>query len=441
LAVLLLATTGCGRKGPPLAPIVHIPAAVTRIEARRIGSDIYVTVTLPDENIDASKPADLQRVEVYGYTGRTPPGSRFLEGATLIATIPVAPPPREGPDGQVTPAPVAAPGSVGAVQGAAVTVRDTLEGDELQPRTLPPPPSRRGQRPVPAEAVGAAAPLPPVQRFYAAIGFSDRRRSSPGGTMASLPLGPLPESPGAMVGDYTADTVTVTWEPSGGLLGFLLDRLLPPETSPAEEVVATAGPRPGVSPVATPSADLPAGPTGYNVYREIAPDPLALPSGPAPPAWLTPLPRPLNPAPLGVLTFADPVTLDGRQRCYQVRAVRGTGAAAIESDPSPPFCFPAIDTVGPDAPIGLAIEASPGAISLIWDPNIDEDLGGYLVLRGTPGDATLNPLTDRPIADSRFVDRSAVPGTRYVYAVVAVDNRVPIGNVGLESNRAEETAR
>jgi hypothetical protein len=92
-------------------------------------------------------------------------------------------------------------------------------------------------------------------------------------------------------------------------------------------------------------------------------------------------------------------------------------------------------------PAGLVAEPDPGAISLIWDPNIEEDLAGYLVLRGAPGDATLTSLTDTPIAISRFVDRTVVPGTRYVYAVVAVDSRVPLGNTSAESMRIEATAQ
>ena len=75
----------CGKKGPPLAPIVHVPAAVEQIEARRRGNDVYVTVTVPAKNIDGSMPVDVGRVEVYGYTGTdAATASRFLEVATLV---------------------------------------------------------------------------------------------------------------------------------------------------------------------------------------------------------------------------------------------------------------------------------------------------------------------------------------------------------------------
>jgi len=187
--------------------------------------------------------------------------------------------------------------------------------------------------------------------------------------------------------------------------------------------------------------DLPPGPTLYNVYREMAPDPLVLPSGPRPADWRASLPLPLNPLPLASLTLVDLIAVDGRERCYQVRAVRGFGAAAVEGDPSPRVCFTPVDTVPPETPTGLVAETADGAINLIWDPNIEEDLAGYLILRGAPGDATLTALTVAPVATARYVDRAVMPGSRYVYAVVAIDNRVPLGNVSAESNRVEETAR
>jgi hypothetical protein len=78
---------------------------------------------------------------------------------------------------------------------------------------------------------------------------------------------------------------------------------------------------------------------------------------------------------------------------------------------------------------------------LIWDANAELDLGGYVVLRGEAGSDTLQPLTESPLTEPRFTDRTAVPGKRYVYAVVAVDDRIPVPNRSAESNRVEDTAR
>ena len=91
-------------------------------------------------------------------------------------------------------------------------------------------------------------------------------------------------------------------------------------------------------------------------------------------------------------------------------------------------------------PAGLVAVAAVGSISLIWEPGGDLDLAGYVVLRGTPGDATLQPLTLMPVTEARFSDTTARPGTRYVYAVVAVDTATP-PNMSAPSARVEETAR
>ena len=77
----------------------------------------------------------------------------------------------------------------------------------------------------------------------------------------------------------------------------------------------------------------------------------------------------------------------------------------------------------------------------MWEPNTDADLGGYLVLRGEAGDATLAPLVAHPIVETRYSDRSVVEGHRYVYAVVAADARIPLPNLSAQSARVEEVAR
>ena len=95
----------------------------------------------------------------------------------------------------------------------------------------------------------------------------------------------------------------------------------------------------------------------------------------------------------------------------------------------------------PGPPAGLAAVPSDGAINLIWEPNTESDLGGYLVLRRGPGDATLRQLTSAPIADARYRDNGVEPGTQYSYAVVAVDKQVPQPNISAPSATVDEIAR
>jgi fibronectin type 3 domain-containing protein len=177
----------------------------------------------------------------------------------------------------------------------------------------------------------------------------------------------------------------------------------------------------------------------YNVYRDLGPDPVGSPAAASTP-WNEPAPTPLNPTALETTTFSDDVQF-GRERCYTVRTLYGTGRAAVESAPSERVCVTPTDIFAPAAPAQPATVAGEGAITLIWEPNREPDVAGYLVLRGEPGDATLRPLTPAPIADTSYRDVTVMQGRRYVYAVVAVDNRAPVPNASAPSANVEETAR
>lgn len=449
--VLAALTIGCGKKGPPLAPIVHIPDAVDHLSARRVGHDVYVTVTIPAQNIDKTRPADISRIEVYGYSGTAqPPRGRFLDVGTLVGTVDVLPPPSPEPGdakkrtpAAVTPSPGApAPAPQGtnpqAAQGAMAMVRDRLTPESLVAKPIPPAPvsTRRAPAPPPAPATAAATTKEgPLRRYYLAVPFNPRGRPGPPGVVIDLPLTTIPDAPLNVAARLAPEGISLTWEPAGGMVGFLLERELPIESAPFDEPTPT----PDAAPAA-PAVEAPAGPVRYNVYREIEPDP----ADPAAAAAPTPLlsEAPVNGTPLTVLAFSEPVPLlDGRRRCYTVRAVRGDGARAVEGEASMPVCVKPTDDFPPGTPVGLSTTSDAGAISLSWEPNTEADLAGYVVLRGEAGDATLTPLTGEVITESRFVDRTVRAGVRYVYAVTAIDTHLPTPNVSAESARVEETAR
>jgi hypothetical protein len=417
-----IAAAGCGKKGAPLAPFVRIPAGVEKISASRLGNDVYVTVAVPTTNIDTSLPIDIVRLDVYGYTGRVAPtAARWPELGTVVASIPVVPPSVDADDRPLPQVPT----DKGAIAGAAVTIVDPLTAEDLVQGPLP--------LLDPRFAALAALPDPAapavLRRFYIAIGFSQRGRPGPSGAQAELVLTNVPDPPTDLRAASAPASLSLTWEPSGGLVGFLLDRALPAEPLPYD----TAQPVAAAAPVV--DASVPAGPTTYNVYRELAPDPFLLPL-PATPAWSVPAPAALNPAPLPVTSVTD-TWEGGRTRCYTVRAQRGT----VMSAASPPLCVTPVDVFPPAAPAGLAAVPSEGGISLIWEPSAELDAGGYVVLRREAGDATLRQLTDRPIAEARYRDTDVKAGTRYTYSVAAVDMRMPVPNVSALSAPVEETAR
>jgi hypothetical protein len=435
LAVVFVAfvVTACGKKGPPLAPVVRIPTAIDRITAQRSGSDVYITLIVPAKNIDNSTPVNISRIDVYGYTGRTAPArTRWADVADLVATIPVNPP----PDPNAPPAPPPDPAK-GATTGMAITVLDKLTPQKLVQGRVAVEPATRGRARTPLTPTADAPVSNVLHRYYVAFPFSEKGIPGPPSADAEFPLLETPAPPAFVRTPYTDTSVFVDWPPSGGIVGFLFNRQLPPEDPPLDERT--------LEPIVLPTApagtvDESSGPIRYNVYRQEAPDPLAPLDETTPAPWEVTPEKPINPAPLDAMTFTDSVDLD-RERCYSVRTVRGTPPNVVEGDASPPTCFTPVDVFPPAPPQGLVAVADEGGISLIWQPNADVDIGGYLVLRGEASDATLEPLTPAAVIEPRFRDTHVVSGKKYVYAVLAVDSHLPVANISGESNRVEETAR
>jgi len=402
-ALILAVTTGCGKKGPPLPPIVHVPAAVSQLTARRVGDDVILNLALPTQNIDQSTPVSLARVDVYAYTGRTaPPAPRFTEVAQLV-------------------------GKVDSTPGApvpAATVRDTLTTEKLvEGPALPRPPAAAKTALPPREDTRT-----PLRRFYMAVAFSDRGRPGPPSSVVEVPLTSLPDPPADVRATYDAEAVTLIWEPSGGLLGFLLDRSPLPSASPLDD-----------GPPVTQTGALPPGPTRYQVYREVEQQPESAPAPDKPPV---PTGRvSVTPMPLDGFSFRDPLQADGRRQCYTVSAVRGRSEITVEGHPSMSACVTTLDVFPPAPPTGVSPIAAEGAISLVWEPNSERDLQGYFVWRGEEGSETLTRVTDAVVKETRYTDQSVKSGVRYVYAITAVDNRTPEPNVSAQSERVEITAR
>lgn len=391
-----------------------------------------MTLTVPAKNIDGSMPVNISRVEVYGYTGRRPPSNaRWVEVADLVATIPVIPPPP--PDAPPADTQQSVDLSKGALTGTMVTVLDPLTPQKLVQGTQPEEPTRRGGAPIAAPVTTEPDIL---QRFYMAIAFNERGRPGPPGTAAEFSLVEAPDPPLFVNAHYTETMMNLEWPPSGGIIGFLFDSALPPEEPPLDESFEPVVPP---SPPATATTVLPSGPVRYNVYREVAPDPLAFPDA-APAPWSHSPEMPINTMPLPTTSFTDSVEFD-RERCYTVRPVRGASPNTVEGDASPPNCFVPVDLFPPSPPARLVAVADEGGISLIWEPSAEPDVTGYMVLRGEASDATLQPLTPTAVDEPRFRDTHVTAGKKYVYAVVALDSRLPVPNASAESNRVEETAR
>lgn len=427
----------CGMKGPPLPPIAIVSTGITDLAARRLGADVYLQFTIPVRNVTGEAPADIERVELYGFTGEpfefpnTPLDDEdFLDYATLIQSVDVRPPPEPIEPGEAgLPPPVpepAGPPDDRPGQGDILTLLEVLTPEVFVPVDL------EHDR---DEAEEEVAPIwipalwptsdPRLTRYYTVVARNHRNQPSAATTRVRVPLDPPPPPPASLTVQYGEDEIELSWlEPP------LAPRLVQEPVTPATTAAATAAAAAGGPPVVPPLRSTPIAPEralyAYNVY-----DPRAIPNADGRVA-------PINEAPLEVLTFTDDRLEFGVQRCYVVMTVQRYGPLSVESDQSETVCVTPMDSFRPAAPTRLVSVGSSGVISLLWDANDEEDLAGYIVLRGeAPGD-TLQPITPDPIEEPTYRDTAITPGVRYVYAVLAVDTAA---NVSLESNRVEETAR
>ena len=445
LLLAIAACVSCGKKGPPLAPFARIPAAVTAVTPQRVGDDVYVSFAVPSTNVDGQKPADIGAVDVYAVTSAiVPTTEKQRELATLVATLPVRPimPELPVPANGSPPPPLPIP--PGVDRGAAVAVRENLTAETRVPVELP------VEKPVlavqvpqeAAELIGtlvAPAPTQLPRRHYFVVPKSTRGREGTASTPVSIPLEAGSSAPGAPVVTNTASELTIMWPPSPDARSSTF--LLPPTVKPVATAanatpsnVTPKGPAP-LLPLAAKSLGFNSVATSYNVYdvtpptKEVAPDPYAIT-----------LPAPITPAPVTQTELVIKGVGFNVERCFEVRPVDQVFGAIVIGPASPRTCVTPQDTFAPAAPRSLAAIAGAGVISLIWDANSEADLAGYLVLRGEAPGETLQPITPAPVTETSYRDETVRPGTRYVYAVVAVDRATP-PNTSPQSNRAEETAR
>jgi hypothetical protein len=398
----VLLSANCGKKGPPLPPLVKLPAPAADLTAERHGDTVDVHFTVPVVNTDGTRPANVERVDVFAVTAPpTVTDDQLWKQGTKVGSVLVKAPrnPDQTIDPDESPDEMVAPEGPGLDQGAAARVSERLTAQarrsvDLQkgsaPARLPPPDN------MPRPLLG---PSPvDVVRTYAIVGISTRGRRGPFSTRVTVPILEPPATLDSPEIDYNEEAITITWTP-----------LAPPGS--ASDVLPST-PIGAVQPT-----------VAYHVYDV---------SGGTPPITSR-----LTATPVAEPRHEDSRIVWGERRCYTVRAVLTVGSSSLEGDEPEPRCVTLVDRFPPAAPKGLNAVPSEGAISLIWEPNAEGDLRGYIVERSVaPGD-TLQPITPAPIAQTTFKD-GVQTGVRYVYAVRAVD---AAGNLSAPSERVEETAR
>jgi len=385
---------------------MKVPTAPADFVAERRGDTVDLRFTVPIANTDNSRPANVSRVDVYAFTGPTTvTDADVLKHGAKVATVAVKAP--RDPSETVDPDDpeqaedeVEAPEGEGLDQGALARIKDTLTPEARVATKIPAP---RKQMPVVDTSNRPLLGPPPATaaaRVYIGVGVATNGRKGPSSRRVVIPLVAPPEAPVPPQITYTETAVTVSWRPSSSAV------LQEPATGtilPAR-VVGMVAPR-----------------VAYYVYER-------------PPNAME---TQLTMTPVAVPSYTDSRMTWGITRCYAVRAVEIVDALSVQSDESAASCARLVDTFEPRPPMGLNAVAGPGEINLIWDPNPEADLDGYIVLRGLAPSGMLAPITPMPIHETSFRD-TVMPGIRYMYALVAVDKA---GNRSQMSARIDDQAR
>lgn len=388
------------------------PAEMT---AARRGDMVDLQFTVPSANTDGSRPANVERVDVFAFTGPDVRDEELFKREPTVASVRVKAP--RDPNATVEPdEPIEDLDPLegaGLDQGATARVQETLTAASLVPFDV----AKKKTKKPSANAVDERAqrpllgPPPVLMRTYVGVGVSMSGRRGAMSARVQVPLVPPPPPPSSPTVVYDETTITVTWSAPAGMQ--------PP--APATDDVLPSTPI-GFSPPVM----------SYHVYdvksgaaasRDSKPDSM-------------PADTRLTDSPLKETEYLDKRIEWGAERCYAVRTVETIGGVALESEARPAACTTLVDTFPPAAPKGLTAVPNERAISLIWQPNEEKDLAGYVVLRGTSAEK-LEPIMTAPTHETSFTD-GVPPGAHYFYAVKAVDKA---GNVSRPSTLEEATAR
>jgi hypothetical protein len=187
LLVLGAATAACGKKGPPLPPLVRVPVAPAAVVAERRAGDVSIAFTIPASNTDGSTPADITRVEVLALTTASAvTNDDMLRRGDRVARVEVNPPPDPdavGDEQKLADEP-SAPKS-DRDQGAVHTLTERLV-DEASADDM---------------------------RVYVVVGYSRRGRRGDLSAPVRVALGPAPAAPGPPAVTYDESGMRVSWTP------------------------------------------------------------------------------------------------------------------------------------------------------------------------------------------------------------------------------------
>lgn len=390
LPALLLLLAACGKKGPPLAPLRHNPAAAQDLTVYQQGGEWVLQASYPKTTVAGMVLPGLDAIEVWSMERAVPAPLQPATAPPAAAPAPAVPvpaaPPTAGtpaaappaPTPAASPAPVVPPAPAGPANPDAREFQSqarlgrTLRGAELQTAVV-------------GDRLLIRVPAPPPAAPAMATTFAIKTVATGGDASAFSNLvtaaaAPAPEPPNGLATTPRPNGVEVSWAPA----------------SPA--------------------------PQAYRVYRRSA---QARGYGEA-----------LHQSPANESSYLDTTAKLGERYVYTVAAV-ASAAPLVLSPLSAESEVDYQDRFPPAAPAGLVALPEGTQVRLRWNAAEAEDTAGYVVFRQDPG-GEFHRVTGAPVAALEYLDTGLVAGNTYRYRVAAVDRS---GNEGQPGDAVEGIVR
>ena len=360
VALSLVPTLACGKKGDPQPPLPRGPRAISDLAVEQEAGEAVLTFSYPDRLLNGQPLTDLEAIEIYRVAD-PPPG----------LTAPKPAPSGGGSAPKTDQAPVAGARRAAAAARAAEEAFlheaarvVSLPVAEISSHT-------RGASVVYRDGLG---PLLKDGKLPSTLAYSvvTRRRvgeKSPLSNIALLAPAVPPAAPVILAVTPEEGRICLEWLPPGG---DMLGR--PVELG------------------------------GFFVYRRALPE--------------EEYDKPLNEKPLRGTAYVDTGVPYGKL-VYTIRATL-PDKPKVEGAPAEEAAVDYRDVFPPPAPARLDALSEAGLVRLVWDPVPAPDLAGYIVYRAEGAGEPVR-LTPDPVKESFLTDTSAKPGTRYRYTVRAVD--------------------
>jgi hypothetical protein len=427
-AILILFATNCGKKAPPLPPIVIAPEAPSAAHVRQSGSKMIFMFQMPVLNTDKETPADIEKIEIY----RLKEPRVGMTGTAQTQTQQTQAQSQSQPQSQLV---IAAQTQTQALQ---TQTSQTQTQSQSQTQT-----QSQSQTQTQSQMTQSAPAKEEEAREIEGVEFKKRSELVAELTRDQID-GYLRENEFMIVESINVQEGSEdlnnwfyygakVYNKKGKTEGYSKFAALFPAMVPKPPANFTAKLSEKQiqldwTAVTTDinGKPVPQGSVRYNIYRgttaNFAPE------------------QPLNTEELDAVTYTDTNFEYGKSYYYFIRAHFYGKKKGQHSEPSNVILIYPQDTFPPRAPEELNVVSAREGMVLIWAPNSEEDVIGYNIYRSTTAGQDYTKINHELIRETTFTDKDIKQGQKYYYVITAVDS-APVANESEKSAEVSEVAK